>query len=95
MIYFINFMTFGIVLAILLDGFQKYINEEEDDLLQHNQEVHAGADALQRVHSVDLSSSDDSVIVHEQVHIIESQEEVELIDEQINHTINSQRNCSF
>jgi hypothetical protein len=35
------------------------------------------------------------VIVHEQVHIIESQEEVELIDEQINHTINSQRNCSF
>lgn len=27
MIYLINFMTVGIVMAILLDGFSKYINE--------------------------------------------------------------------
>lgn len=32
-------MTLGIVMAILLDGFSKYINIKEDEVDKHNKEV--------------------------------------------------------
>lgn len=30
--YFLNIITFGLVMAVLLDGFSNYLEEEEDNL---------------------------------------------------------------
>jgi hypothetical protein len=31
MMYIVNFVTYGLVMAILLEGFGKYLDEEEDN----------------------------------------------------------------
>lgn len=53
MIYLINYLTLGILMAILLDGFSKYINEQEDDVAQHNKEVFAD-EKMQRLMTADV-----------------------------------------
>lgn len=32
LLYILNFMTFGLFLAIILDGFAKYLSRDEDEL---------------------------------------------------------------